>query len=65
MSNADTINELQEFRALALLLADKAAQAMKKLQPVSTGSSKKKAGLTPEQKAQLIARRHKQLNRSK
>lgn len=60
MIDDTTYNELMSIRAMALLLyenADKVLKKEEKERDVSTSRSKKKSGLSEEQKARLIARR--------
>lgn len=65
MSN-DIINELLTIESFATGLAQRAARLRKKLQPVSTGRSKKnEEGLSADQKVKLISKREKVLLKSK
>jgi hypothetical protein len=61
MDNQAVIKELQTIQSFATGLADKAGKLILELQPVSTGRSKKNY-LSPDQSANILARRKKHLS---
>lgn len=60
MDNNDLIKELLDLEAWATGTAQLAARLRKKLEPVSTGASKKPT-LSPEQATRMLARKYKNL----